>query len=97
MNDNPSCLVGHGSVMQQLRGPHEDNTFHVLHMDLSRLHPIAENHGGREVSNASVAVLKLQDITHRRSLLLLWVKSKGDGEVMEATDIIVRDDYLHRH
>lgn len=49
--------------------------YHVLHMDLSGSHSVAENHEGKEVLYAVVAVLRLQDSTHRRPWLLPWVKT----------------------
>lgn len=44
--------------MKHPRAPNEDRGFRALRMQLTGPHPVAENHEGKEVTYAIVAVLR---------------------------------------
>lgn len=74
------------------RVAHEDRGYHALHMGLSGPHEFADKSEGKVVAHTVVAVLRLHDANHRRSILLPWVKTiwaKAQCEVLEATDAIL--------
>lgn len=88
------CQTAGGSIVRCIRVPHEGKGFHALHMDPPGLHVVSETDGGKAVSYALVAALRLQDKTHRLSLLLPWacaVRTKEQGEVPKGTESILDD------
>lgn len=63
-------------------------------MDMSGPSEITYNYAGKAVSHVVVVVLRLQDTSHHRSLLLPWVKTlrtKAQGDPLKATEAIFDD------